>query len=119
MSAATPLPTHLHENPFELAQAQLRRVGEIFDVDPNLIHVLAECKKGVEVSVPVQMDDGSVFAFKGYRVVHNMTRGPGERRDSLPPRGDAGRGEGARDVDDVEVRTHGPAVRRCEGRRDL
>jgi glutamate dehydrogenase (NAD(P)+) len=76
MSAAAPLPTHLHENPFELAQAQLRRVGETFDVDPNLIQILSQCKKGVEVSVPVQMDDGSVFAFKGYRVVHNMTRGP-------------------------------------------
>ncbi len=75
MSAAIPS-THLHENPFALAQAQLRRVGETFGVDPNLIHVLAECKKGVEVSIPVHMDDGSVFPFQGYRVVHNMTRGP-------------------------------------------
>ena len=70
------LPTHLRENPFELAQAQLRRVGETFAVDPNLIQILSYCKKGVEVSVPVQMDDGSVRAFQGYRVVHNMTRGP-------------------------------------------
>ena len=76
MSAAAPAPTHLRENPFELAQAQLRRVGETFDVDPNLIQVLSYCKKGVEVSVPVQMDDGTVQAFQGYRVVHNMTRGP-------------------------------------------
>jgi glutamate dehydrogenase (NAD(P)+) len=78
MSAAAPAPapTHLLENPFELAQAQLRRVGETFDVDPNLIQILSYCKKGVEVSVPVQMDDGTVQAFQGYRVVHNMTRGP-------------------------------------------
>ena len=76
MSAAAPPPTHLRENPFELAQAQLRRVGETFAVDPNLIRILSYCKKGVEVSVPVQMDDGSVQAFQGYRVVHNMTRGP-------------------------------------------
>ena len=76
MSAAAPAPTHLRENPFELAQAQLRRVGETFAVDPNLIQILSYCKKGVEVSVPVQMDDGSVQAFQGYRVVHNMTRGP-------------------------------------------
>src|SRR4249919_973217 len=76
MSAAAPVPTHLHENPFELAQAQLRRVGDTFDVDPNLIQILSYCKKGVEVSVPVQMDDGTVQAFQGYRVVHNMTRGP-------------------------------------------
>ncbi len=76
MTAAAPSPTHLRENPFELAQAQLRRVGETFAVDPNLIQILSYCKKGVEVSVPVQMDDGSVRAFQGYRVVHNMTRGP-------------------------------------------
>src|SRR3954451_22710515 len=78
MSAAAPAPapTHLLENPFELAQAQLRRVGETFEVDPNLIQILSYCKKGVEVSVPVQMDDGTVQAFQGYRVVHNMTRGP-------------------------------------------
>ena len=76
MSAAAPTPTHLRENPYELAQAQLRRVGETFAVDPNLIEILSHCKKGVEVSVPVQMDDGSVRAFQGYRVVHNMTRGP-------------------------------------------
>jgi glutamate dehydrogenase (NAD(P)+) len=76
MSAAASPPTHLHENPFALAQEQLRRVGETFAVDPDLIRILSQCKKGVEVSVPVQMDDGSVQAFQGYRVVHNMTRGP-------------------------------------------
>jgi glutamate dehydrogenase (NAD(P)+) len=76
MSAAAPTPTHLRENPYELAQAQLRRVGQTFAVDANLIEILSHCKKGVEVSVPVQMDDGSVRAFQGYRVVHNMTRGP-------------------------------------------
>ncbi len=76
MSAPPLLPTHLRENPFEIAQAQLRRVGETFAVDPNLIQILSYCKKGVEVSVPVLMDDGSVQAFEGYRVIHNMTRGP-------------------------------------------
>ncbi len=75
-AAAAPAPTHLRENPFALAQSQLRRVGETFSVDPNLIQILSYCKKGVEVSVPVQMDDGSVQAFQGYRVIHNMTRGP-------------------------------------------
>jgi glutamate dehydrogenase (NAD(P)+) len=75
MSAA-PAHTHLRENPFEIAQAQLRSAGETFAVDPNLIRVLCSCKKSVEVSVPVQMDDGSVRVFEGYRVVHNTTRGP-------------------------------------------
>jgi glutamate dehydrogenase (NAD(P)+) len=68
--------SHLRENPFELAKAQLRRVGEVFAIDPNLIRVLSQCKKGVEVSIPVSMDDGSVSVFIGYRVTHNIARGP-------------------------------------------
>lgn len=76
MSIAEPAASHLHENPFDLARAQLQRVGETFGVDPGLVGVLAHCKKTVEVSVPVVMDDGTVRVFDGYRVVHNMTRGP-------------------------------------------
>ena len=68
--------SHLRENPFELAKAQLRRVGEIFALDPNLIRVLSQCKKAVEVSIPVAMDDGSIDVFLGYRVTHNVARGP-------------------------------------------
>jgi glutamate dehydrogenase (NAD(P)+) len=68
--------SHLRENPFELAKAQLRRVGEIFALDPNLIRVLSGCKKAVEVSIPVSMDDGSIGVFQGFRVTHNIARGP-------------------------------------------
>jgi glutamate dehydrogenase (NAD(P)+) len=68
--------SHLRENPFEIARAQLRRVGEEFGIDQNLIRVLSQCKKTVEVSAPVQMDDGSTQVFTGYRVTHNIARGP-------------------------------------------
>ena len=68
--------SHLRENPFEIAKAQLRSVGEVFGLDPNLIRVLSQCKKAVEVSIPVQMDDGSIEAFIGYRITHNIARGP-------------------------------------------
>ena len=68
--------SHLRENPFELAKAQLRRVGEIFALDPNLIGVLSQCKKAVEVSIPVSMGDGSIEVFQGFRVTHNIARGP-------------------------------------------
>ncbi len=68
--------SHLRENPFQIAREQLRRVAEVFDINQNLVNVLQECKKAVEVSVPVQMDDGSTRAFSGYRVTHNIARGP-------------------------------------------
>src|SRR5215218_4408981 len=69
-------PTHLRQNPLELARQQLRRVGQTFGIDPNLIRVLAKCKKSVEVSIPVTMDDGSIGVFRGHRVTHNIARGP-------------------------------------------
>jgi glutamate dehydrogenase (NAD(P)+) len=68
--------SHLREDPFELAQQQLRRVADIFKIDPNLVEVLKECKKAVVVSVPVVMDNGTVQTFEGYRVTHNIARGP-------------------------------------------
>ncbi len=70
------VPTHLRENPYAIAREQLRRVGETFAIDPNLIQVLERCKKSVEVSIPVTMDDGSVTVYEGYRVTHNIARGP-------------------------------------------
>jgi glutamate dehydrogenase (NAD(P)+) len=69
-------PTHLRENPYDIARRQLQRVGETFGIDPNLINVLERCKKSVEVSIPVTLDDGSVGVFEGYRVTHNIARGP-------------------------------------------
>jgi glutamate dehydrogenase (NAD(P)+) len=68
--------SHLRENPYELAKSQLRRVGEVFALDPDLIRVLSKPKKAVEVSIPVQMDDGTIEVFTGYRVTHNIARGP-------------------------------------------
>ena len=64
------------ENPWEMAREQLRRVAALIDIGENMLNVLSECKKAVEVSVPVRMDDGSVEVFDGFRVTHNVARGP-------------------------------------------
>ena len=68
--------SHLRENPYAIAKEQLRRVARLFAIDPNLVNVLQECKKAVVVSVPVTMDDGRIQVFEGYRVTHNIARGP-------------------------------------------
>ncbi len=69
-------PSHLRENPFEIAQHQLRRVAKEFQIDENLVRVLEQCKKTVAVSIPVVMDDGEIHTFEGFRVTHNIARGP-------------------------------------------
>jgi glutamate dehydrogenase (NAD(P)+) len=74
--SATDSASHLRENPFDLARSQLRQVGEVFGIDLNLINVLSGVKKCVEVAIPVQMDDESIRVFEGYRVTHNVARGP-------------------------------------------
>ncbi len=68
--------SHLRENPYDIARDQLRRVAQRFDIEPGMVELLGAIKKSVEVAVPVRMDDGSVRVFRGYRVQHNVTRGP-------------------------------------------
>jgi glutamate dehydrogenase (NAD(P)+) len=63
-------------NPYEVARAQLHAVAEVFGFDDSLVRVLERCKKGVVVSIPTRMDDGTIEVFEGYRVQHNVTRGP-------------------------------------------
>jgi glutamate dehydrogenase (NAD(P)+) len=68
--------SHLRENPYDLAKQQLRKVADLFGIDPDLARVLSGCKKAVVVSIPTRMDDGTVQVFEGYRVTHNIARGP-------------------------------------------
>ncbi len=76
MTAVDERISHLRENPYEIARDQLRKVAEAFSIDDNLVSVLSRCKKAVVVSIPVTMDDGSINVFEGYRVTHNVARGP-------------------------------------------
>ena len=76
MSTVDAPASHLRENPFALAQQQLKLVGETFGIDPNLISVLSKVKKAVSVAIPTRMDDGSIATYDGFRVTHNIARGP-------------------------------------------
>ncbi|HZO98054.1 MAG TPA: Glu/Leu/Phe/Val dehydrogenase [Gaiellaceae bacterium] len=76
MAARERRESHLRENPFRLAREQLRKVADTFAIDDDLVGILGECKKSVEVAIPTTMDDGSVRVFTGWRVTHNVARGP-------------------------------------------
>jgi glutamate dehydrogenase (NAD(P)+) len=76
MAALVQRESHLRENPFRLAQQQLQKVADAFGIEDDLVGVLRECKKAVEVAIPTTMDDGSVRVFTGWRVTHNVARGP-------------------------------------------
>ena len=63
-------------NEFETAQRQFDRAAQILNLDPNVRRVLRCPQRVLEVHFPVHMDDGSITVFTGYRVQHNLHRGP-------------------------------------------
>src|SRR6266446_2432858 len=63
-------------NPYFIAQQQFNRAADALDLDDNLRKWLASTRRQLIVSLPVRMDDGSIEMFEGYRVQHNIARGP-------------------------------------------
>ncbi len=63
-------------NPFEIAKQQFNRAADYLDLDLSMRHVLETPKRQLIVSIPVKMDGGDVQVFEGYRVQHNIARGP-------------------------------------------
>ncbi|MBO0743632.1 MAG: Glu/Leu/Phe/Val dehydrogenase, partial [Candidatus Dormibacteraeota bacterium] len=58
------------------AQRQFDTAAEILHLEPQIRRILREVKREFTCHFPVEMDDGSTRIFTGYRVQHNITRGP-------------------------------------------
>jgi glutamate dehydrogenase (NAD(P)+) len=65
-----------HASAYSIAQAQFDRAADVLDLDDGLRKVLREVKRELTVHFPVLLDDRSIEVFTGYRVQHNLTRGP-------------------------------------------
>jgi len=63
-------------NPFRIAQIQFDMAAEYLKLDPGLRLILRTPKRVMEVSIPVKMDNGQTKVFTGFRVQHNVSRGP-------------------------------------------
>ena len=63
-------------NPFEIAQRQFDAAAEKIGLDDGMREVLRNPKRQLIVSIPTLMDDGTVKVFEGFRVQHNIARGP-------------------------------------------
>jgi len=64
------------QNPFTNAMAQLDKAAQTASFSSDFIAKLRQPDRSLNVSIPVQMDDGSTKAFEGYRVEYNNTLGP-------------------------------------------
>ena len=65
-------------NPFEEMMSRFDLAAQKLGLDPGLYKVLREPVRETKVSIPVAMDDGRIEVFIGYRVLHNIARGPGK-----------------------------------------
>ena len=63
-------------NPLDTAIAQFEAAADRLNLDSGLRLMLGVCKRELTTNFPVQMDDGSTKVFTGYRVQHNLARGP-------------------------------------------
>ena len=61
---------------WEAALQQLEAAADVLGLDQGMRDLLATPKRVLTVAVPVRRDDGRLEVFEGYRVHHNVTRGP-------------------------------------------
>ncbi len=74
--AAGEAPGSQHASAFAVAQAQLDEVAAVMDLSDDDRLYLRTCQRELTVHFPVKMDDGHQRMFTGFRVQHNMTKGP-------------------------------------------
>lgn len=71
-----PAPITDKENPFESMMRRFDIAAEILELERGLYNYLKTPSKQIIISIPIQMDDGRIEIFEGYRVIHNDILGP-------------------------------------------
>jgi glutamate dehydrogenase (NAD(P)+) len=79
MAIATPTVTLDQEiNPWEAQSARFDFAAKKLNLDEGLWKLLRTPAREIIVHFPVAMDDGKIEMFTGFRVQHNIARGPGK-----------------------------------------
>lgn len=70
---------HEELNPYRIAQHQIDLAAAYLpDLKPGLLDFLKRTSRMISVEFPVEMEDGAIRMFRGYRAVHSRIRGPGK-----------------------------------------
>ena len=69
-------PEHPHDKSLESIEYRMREAGRWLKLEDGVIETLIAPRRVLEVSIPVRRDDGTRVRFTGWRVQHNITRGP-------------------------------------------
>ena len=82
MNNVSHIPSYLsaeHLGPWETYLVQIDRVEPHLAADLRpLAPILTRPKRALIVNVPIRLDNGEMAHFEGYRVQHNLSRGPGK-----------------------------------------
>jgi glutamate dehydrogenase (NAD(P)+) len=74
----SPAPLVERPSPLSTARAQLAKAVDVLGYTSGLHAMLATPRREITVSIPLRRDDGTTELFTGYRVQHNISRGPGK-----------------------------------------
>ena len=66
----------MEKSAYQVALEQFDEASRHLDLAPDIIELLLLPQRELTVNFPVEMDDGDVTMFTGYRVQHNTSRGP-------------------------------------------
>ena len=65
-------------NPWTSAAMRFDEAAARLHLDDGMCKVLKSAAREITVHIPVQLDDGRIEVFTGYRVQHSIARGPGK-----------------------------------------
>src|SRR5438128_9465993 len=65
-----------HGSIFNAMLEEFEHAARILNLDPGIWKILTHPKRQITVSCPIQMDNGQIEVFTGYRVQYNITLGP-------------------------------------------
>lgn len=63
-------------NPYHMAVQQFEAAAERLNLSEDMREILRVPKRELSVNFPVRLDNGRIKTFTGYRVQHNVIRGP-------------------------------------------
>ncbi len=67
---------HQPETAYTIARRQFDLAADLLELSPGLRGILRSPQRELAVNFPVKLDNGSTRMFAGYRVQHNLSRGP-------------------------------------------
>ena len=103
-------------NSFEAALLYFNRAADQLDLSDSMRRLLVVPKREVQVQVTIELDNGEIATFIGYRVQHDNSRGPMKGGLRYPPPGRSRRSPQPRRADDAQDGGRQHSLRRRQGR---